>query len=147
MRSFLKQTLGKARIPERVQLYRDIQENLPPLSKMIFSDPAWSEPWIDKVGHINNTAPLFPQITYFQRTRRLQNHRNHAERSTQRHPLLQFATLEFLTITHEATHTIIGGVLAVILPRFDHPSDLAQAVDQLNGGQCHNLLHELRSLF
>lgn len=145
MRSFLKRTLGEARIPERVQLYRDIQENLPSLSKMNFSDPAWREPWIDKVGHISNTAPLFPQITYFSGRDGFKTTETTLSAPLSVIPSCSSQRWSLLTITHEATHTIIGGVLAVLLPRFDHPSDLAQAVEQLNGGQCHNLLHELRS--
>jgi hypothetical protein len=144
MRSFLKRTLGEARIPERVKLYQNIQGKLPILSQKKFTDPVWQEAWIDKVDQISNTATLFPQITYFSGRDGFKTTETTLSAPLSVIPSCNSQRWSLLTITHEATHTIIGGVLAVLLPRFDNIEDLTLAVDQLNGAQCNTLLHELR---
>jgi hypothetical protein len=144
MRSFLKRTLGKARIPERVQLYQNIQEDLPNLPQKGFSDAIWQKAWIDKVGQINNISPLFPQITYFSGRDGFKTTETTLSAPLSVIPSCSSQRWSLLTITHEASHTIIGGVLAVLLPRFDNQEDLDLSIDQLNGGECKNLLHEIR---
>jgi hypothetical protein len=144
MGSFLKRTLGEARIPERVKLYQNIQENIPYLPQKPLSDPVWQEAWIDKVDHIVSRSPLFPQITYFSGRDGFKTTETSLSAPLSVIPSCNSQRWSLLTITHEATHTIIGGVLAVLLPRFDDTEDIKLAVDQLNGGECKNLLHEIR---
>jgi hypothetical protein len=146
VRSFLLRTLGEARIPDRVRLFSTIQDGIPSLAATPLSDPVWRTPWIDLIPTFDRTKPLFPQITYFSGRDGFKT-----TETTLSAPLNVITSCSsqrwsLLTVTHEATHTIIGGVLTVILPDFDGDrNELELTVKQLNQEKpCLNLLHELR---
>ena len=143
-RNFLKKTLGEARIPELVMKYKNIQRDLPTLTAMQFDDGRWNKEWIDKADPIENRQPLFPQITYFSGRDGFKT-----TETTLSAPLNAITSCSSTrwtlhTITHEASHTVISGVLGVIFPRFNDPTELQSTVDLVNGTPATNLLEEIR---
>ena len=144
-RRFLARTLGQARIPERVSAYRSIQHDIPDLANASFKDGVWTADWIDAVAIEAHPSPLFPQISYFSGRDGFKT-----TETTLSAPLSAITSRSstrwsLLTITHEASHTIISGVLSVILPDFKGNAELDIAVNVLNGAAPMNLLEELRS--
>jgi len=145
-RRFLTRTLGEARIPERVAEYRTVQRNLPDLiSASSFGEKPWTENWIDKTDIGERRKPLFPQITYFSGRDGFKT-----TETTLSAPLSAITSCSstrwtLLTITHEASHTIISGVLSIILPKFNDPDELETAVKNLNGATPANLLEDIQN--
>jgi hypothetical protein len=142
-RRFLTRTLGRARIPERVAAYREIQRDIPKLIRLPYNDKAWTENWIDKVALASSQAPLFPQITYFSGRDGFKTTETTLSAPLSAITSCSSSRWSLLTITHEASHTIISGVLSVILPSFKNATELQTATEIVNGAAPANLLEEL----
>lgn len=144
IRAFLQGTLGAARIPERVSRYRTIQTGVPNLAEQPFTSNDWRKKWINEVGEIQDGKPLFPQITYFSGRDGFRT-----TETTLSAPLSAITSCNsrrwsLMTVTHEASHTIVGGALSVILPDFNNDDEVRMTAQLLNGTPPSNLLEELR---
>ena len=81
IRSFVENTIGKARIPERVASYAQIVNNVPDLQAELDAI-SWDQSFIDTNSALpKRKRDLFPLITYLSGRAVLQYNRDHLERA------------------------------------------------------------------
>lgn len=138
IRRFISQTLGEARIPDQVDLFRNVSN--PVLIDEVLSDgPLWHGPWLQKLQAtlgreplLTEIQPLAPLITYL--SGRDGFHTTQMTLSAPLNILTSCSSFRWslLTITHEMSHRVIDEVLGYILPKPSDPAELRRAVAILN---------------
>jgi hypothetical protein len=141
IRRFITQSLGEARIPDQVDLLRNVTR--PELMEQVLNDGAiWDGPWLhrlpDVIGRnplLAHIEPLAPLITYL--SGRDGFHTTQMSLSAPLNILTSSSSLRWslLTITHEMSHRVIDEVLSYILPKPSDKDELSRAVAILNEKQ------------
>lgn len=148
LRSFVQETLGAERIPQRLEKLEAVTEQVPDLANLPASDEFW---YRDHLGSTTLTPedlsePLFPLITYFSGRDGFKSTLN-----TLSAPLIVISSCNSLrwtlmTLTHEISHSIIRGVLGIIYPDSRQPEDITSALSLLkNRGIYPTLLDSVRA--
>ena len=147
LNSFLEETLGKARIPERFARFREHRHKIPDLTRLDVNDPFWS---VDHIGLIDPSAhgyePLIPPLTYFSGRDGFKS-----TATTLSAPLACVSSCNsprwsLLTLTHEVSHTIIRGVASELYPNLDERRERIETVKLLERKRGESLLDEIRRL-
>jgi hypothetical protein len=139
IRRFITKTLGEARIPDQVELFKEVTDRSV-LEQTLQDGRSMSEPWlqnlssvIDRRPLLANLRPLAPLVTYL--SGRDGFHTTQTSLSAPLNVLTSCSSLRWslLTITHEMSHRVIDGVLSYVLPA--GAAEVAIAVDLLNEKQ------------
>ena len=146
IRRFVTNTLGEARIPEQIDLLREVTD--PALLRSVLDDgPIWNTPWLQKLPEVlarkpllKNVEPLAPLITYL--SGRDGYHTTQSSLSAPLNVLSSCSSSRWslLTITHEMSHRVIDGALGYILPNPQSARELERAAALLNNEPPETLL-------
>lgn len=144
IRSFLDKTLGKSRLPERFEKLKNVNKDIPDLSKEFPPDT-------DYLGNIKlddtNLKPLVPLITYFSA--------RDGYRSTQTTisaPLAAVSSCNcprwsLMTLTHEFSHVIMRAILADIYPDLSNDNEIEECKSLMESNKPRSsLFHEIKHL-
>ena len=154
MRRFLQRAFEQAQLLQRINLIREFDAAPRPLESISPADPFWGRDFLNPPTFIaqdtNDNAELVdatvPLITCYSG--------RDGFRSTE---LSLSAPLEVvsscdtvawtpLTLTHEVSHTIIDGVLGVLLPKPPDPDDLEEHVQLMDSpSAAQNLFDQLKA--
>jgi hypothetical protein len=147
LNSFLEETLGKARIPERFARLRKHRDAVPDLTRLDVNDRFWS---VDHIGQIDLSAdgyePLIPPLTYFSGRDGFKS-----TSTTLSAPLACVSSCNsprwsLLTLTHEVSHTIIRTVASELYPNLDERRERIETIKLLERKRGESLLEEIRRL-
>jgi len=118
IRSFLLETLGEYRIPDRVSAFAKVTADLPELPSGYFNKDIWEQDWLMAAGQFvkRRQSRLLRQVVYLSGRDGFKT-----TESTLSAPLSTITSCNserwsLLTITHEVSHTILHSVLSTLLP-------------------------------
>lgn len=144
IRAFIDKTLGKSRLPERFEKLKNVNKDIPDLSKIFPPDT-------DYLGDIKlddtNLKPLFPLITYFSA--------RDGYRSTQTTisaPLAAVSSCNcprwsLMTLTHEFSHVIMRAILVDIYPDLSNNNEIKECNSLIDSNEPRaSLFHEIKRL-
>lgn len=153
IREFIETVFSSAGIFERIKLLREIKADPNPLYQILSNDSFWKrdflydydpqKAFVPKEEHISDNPPL---ITCFSG--------RDGFRSTQISLSAPLAVITgcnttawtLLTLTHEMSHTIIDGVLGLLLPNPDKELELTAAVSLLNVTQPATMFEAMQQM-
>lgn len=153
IREFIETVFSSAGIFERLKLLSNVNAAPNPLYSIASNDSFWEKDFLHdyapqkafapKEEHIRDNPPL---ITCFSG--------RDGFRSTQISLSAPLAVISgcnttswtLLTLTHEMSHTIVDGVLGLLLPNPDKETELTEAVALLKETQTRNMFDALRQM-
>ena len=146
IRRFITNTLGEARIPEQLNLLREITE--PAILSSVLDDGSiWNSPWLHKLPDFISRRPLLPSVEPLAPLVTYLSGRDgyHTTRSSLSAPLNVLSSCSshrwsLLTITHEMSHRVVDAALSYVLPDPRSPKELTAAAALLNNEPPRNLL-------
>jgi len=149
LRDSVEYLLAQKRIVERFQRYESVSDpqKFRDLREVRPRDPYWYHDHLDAIGvpPPAELGPIVPLIPYFTGRDGFRS-----TPTTLGVPLATVAACNsvkwtLMTMTHEISHTIVKGVLAVILPDLESLESLAKSLALINlEGKASNLLDEIR---
>jgi len=149
IREFLQAKLGEARIPQRIERLRLAKGESVDLNRLPGASETWFEDHLSRVTlpSSEKMEPIVPLLTYYSGRDGFKS-----TITSLSAPLITIATCNsrrwtLLTITHEVSHSIVRGVLAVLLPDPTSAEELEEALECLSGKRKDRLSRIKQALY
>jgi hypothetical protein len=155
IRKFVEEKIGELRIPVIIELLQYITDDVPNLLNINALDDFWSKD--NLILYLANTKvskkyknelkeEIVPLITYFSGRDGYRSQVNTLSAPIESISSANTIEWSLITITHEISHTIIKGILPLILPNLADENDIKRSIEIAIVRDCeiHNLLEEIK---
>jgi hypothetical protein len=145
LRRFVEKQLGREDLPGRIRTLEDDEGHID-LCGIRCSDPFWERDILAEKSVPPSSQP-FPLITYFSDTDHYKSTLTTLSAPTTAIGSCNTFQWSLLTLTHEICHTLVRGILPLLLPPVDDEQALIHAIDIIEDpGNASSLLDQSRRL-